>query len=315
MKKIIINLCLLVTTVGAYAEPAIDMPNAAPSINLQNKTSDSLDQRLQAILQTLSPEEKTALAKRASEEKKVANNPYSLILYKPTYILPFYYTESPYTAIYQHQTPDSQTVMSSEFKAQLSFQVPIIHHLFNDKNSLSVGYTQDSFWQVYAKSQYFRETDYEPELFFRRIQTSEISWQVGLVHQSNGRGGAYERSWNRAYGQVIYSGKNWVMQVNAWALIFKAESSNLHNPSIADYLGNGNAILSYKFGTTTLSLMTRNNLQSRFKEGAEKLTFSFPLHGHFRGFLYAFSGYGQSLIEYNHYTNAVALGIAFNDWI
>ncbi|MFN7095894.1 MAG: phospholipase A, partial [Burkholderiales bacterium] len=26
-------------------------------------------------------------------------------------------------------------------------------------------------------------------------------------------------------------------------------------------------------------------------------------------------GYGQSMIEYNHYTNSIGIGIALNDWI
>jgi phospholipase A1 len=306
MKKLIITLLSLFLAGTVIAEPTID------AANIDN---DDINNRIQAFLETLNSQQKTALAKRIKTEDKVANNPYSLILYKPTYILPFYYTGTPYKAIYQHQTPEGQTVMSSEFKFQLSFQVPIVNHFFGDKNTLSIGYTQDSFWQVYAKSQYFRETNYEPEIFLRRLQTDNFSWQLGIVHQSNGRGGEYERSWNRTYLQGIYSGSNWAVQANLWALIFKAESSDLHNPQIAHYLGNGNLIMSYKFGDMTLSLMSRNNLQSGFERGAEQLTFSFPLHGHFRGFVYAFSGYGQSLIEYDHYTNAVALGIALNDWI
>lgn len=323
----IILACLLLTTcsiASVTAEQALPNSNAVANNTSSPDGNNSLglnayvntaDQKLEALLQTLSPAERTALANRAAEENKVVNNPYSLLLYKPTYILPFYYTQSPYQRIYQGQTPDNQKVMKSEFKAQLSFQVPIFASLLEKRDRLAIAYTQDSFWQVYANSQYFRETNYEPEIFFRRMQTNQLSWQVGFVHQSNGRGGTFERSWNRVYGEMIYSGSNWVVNVNTWALVLKHVSSNLHNPDIADYMGNGDTRISYKFGPTTLSLMTRNNVQSRFKRGAEQLTFSFPLQGHFHGFVFVFSGFGQSLIEYDHYTNAAGFGIAFNDWI
>ena len=284
------------------------------AVNLQSYVNTA-DQKIDALLQTLTPVERTALASRAVQENKVENNPYSLLLYKPTYIMPFYYTQMPYQTIYNGQTPDNQTVMNTEFKAQLSFQVPILQSMLKKGDRLAMAYTQDSFWQVYAESQYFRETNYEPELFFRRMESNQLTWQVGFVHQSNGRGGDYERSWNRLYGKMIYSGSNWLIDFNTWALVLKDVSSNLHNPNIADYMGNSDTTLSYKFGPTTLSLMTRNNLQSSFKRGTEQLTFSFPLQGHFHGFVFAFSGYGQSLIEYDHYTNAFGMGIAFNDWI
>ncbi len=70
------------------------MANAENDIQLDSSnyqpTNTTLDQKLTALLKSLSPEEKTALADRVKEEEKVATNPYSLILYNPTYILPFY---------------------------------------------------------------------------------------------------------------------------------------------------------------------------------------------------------------------------------
>ena len=286
----------------------------------QKSATSSFGQKLNQFMKELTPQEKNALSKRVQEENKVAKNPYGLVLYKPTYILPFYYTTKPYNSVYQNadgtmNTPDQQRVKNFEFKAQISVQIPVVLNFFSKKNSLNVAYTQDSFWQVYAKSQYFRETNYEPELFFRRIQNTNLTWQVGGVHQSNGRGGKYERSWNRLYGEAIYSRGNWLFDLKPWVLIFKEQSSSLHNPNIKRFLGNGRLLIAYKLGSNTFSLMTRNNVQSGFKRGAEELTWSFPIHGHFRGYVDVFSGYGQSLIEYDHYTNAFALGIDINDWI
>jgi phospholipase A1/A2 len=78
-------------------------------------------------------------------------------------------------------------------------------------------------------------------------------------------------------------------------------------------MGNGEESFSYKLNDgLTLSVMTRNNLESRFARGTEEVDFSFPLTTHFHGFVQFFSGYGQSLIEYDHYTNGVGVGFALN---
>jgi phospholipase A1 len=262
-----------------------------------------------------SSNESTAFEKRVEAAERANNNPYGIALYQPTYILPFYYTGNPYNQVYQGTTPNNEAVMSMEFKMQMSFMFPIVQNILGPHTSLNGGYTQLSYWQVYTNSQYFRETNYSPEIFFAQEINPVLAWRTGIVHQSNGRGYPLERSWNRIYAQGLISGKNWIVSVKPWILIFQKESSDIDNPDIQDYLGNGEFLTSYKFGKTTLSLMLRNIVESGFSRGAEELDFSFPLHGHLRGFVQVFSGYGQSLIEYNHYTNSVGIGIALNDWI
>jgi phospholipase A1 len=51
-------------------------------------------------------------------------------------------------------------------------------------------------------------------------------------------------------------------------------------------------------------------MESDFKRGTEELDITFPLYNHLHGFLQAFSGYGQNLISFNHYTNAFGVGIS-----
>ena len=271
-----------------------------------------LDIKLQKALDLPAANEKTALSKRLAAEGRVEADPYSLILYKPTYFLPFSYTQSPDQAVYDHDTPLGQKVLSEEFKGQLSFQAPLVYQAVRPNNILSLAYTQLSYWQVYADSQYFRETDYEPEIFFSHIQTNYLSWKVGAEHQSNGRGGTQERSWNRLYGAVNISGSNWLLTFEPWMVIFKKSTSDLHNPDITRFMGNGEESFAYKINELTISVMVRNNLESHFARGAEEVDFTFPLTTHFHGFVQFFSGYGQSLIEYNHYTNALGIGFALN---
>jgi outer membrane phospholipase A len=118
---------------------------------LTNANSDN--QSLQEILNLPSDTESTALSQRVMSEKQVENNPFGLLMYKPMYILPFYYTQSP---LQTDNTPLGQRIESEEFKGQISFQAPIVYQAFGPKNTLSVAYTQLSYWQVYAASQYFR---------------------------------------------------------------------------------------------------------------------------------------------------------------
>ena len=124
-----------------------------------------------------------------------------------------------------------------------------------------------------------------------------------------------ERSWNRVYAEGVFPMGPWTLTLKPWILIRKEESADLHNPDITDFLGHGQLLLSYKWGKQVFTLMTRNNLESGFSRGTVQFSWTFPLRGHFRGIAQVFSGYGQSLIEYNHCSTSYGLGIALNDWL
>ncbi len=263
---------------------------------------------------TASKPDETVLEKQFSEQYKASQIPISISLFKPTYVLPYYYTASPDFAVYNNNTPDNQKVMNSEFKAQFSLLVPIAYDLFGWKDSaLEMAYTQLNFWQVYASSQYFRETNYEPEIFIQKLNHNWLM-RAGVEHESNGRGGSYERSWNRAYLTGQLSGTDWLASLKVWALIFPAESVDLHNPDILYYLGRDQIVLAHKWGNVTLSIEAQN-LESGLTRGYVEPTFSYQFAKHMSLYVQFFSGYGQSLIEYNHRTQAAGVGIAFNNWI
>lgn len=264
---------------------------------------------------TFSSENKTVLEQKAIEQQAVEKYPNAINLYRPNYILPFYDTGTPYQAIYINATPNNQAIMNDELKAQLSLLVPIIHHVIKEKPlSLNVAYTQLMYWQVYAKSQYFRETNYEPELFLENYINPFAASQLGLNHQSNGRGGSLERSWNRAYFQLQFSGRRWLAHVRGWTLIGQADSSNLHNPDIAYYLGYENLLFSYRLAKFEASIEAQN-IESGFKRGFVQVSLSYPIVKSLAVYGQFFQGYGQSLIEYNHKTTSAGIGIALNDWM
>lgn len=251
-------------------------------------------------------------------QKKEELNPYLISLYEPTYIIPFSYTSS-FNHAAESDTPDNAGLNNIEAKFQFSIRAAIWRNFFGYKNSLNLAYTQLSFWQVYnSKAQFFRESNYKPEIFFSNNLDKKLfhGWNlsffnVGAIHQSNGRGGNHERSWDRIYIETIFSKDNWLFSIRPWYVI--QDSALENNPHIANYLGHERLLLSYKFHNQTLSLLGYN-FENPSRTSAQ-LTWSFPLVRQFRGYVQVFSGYGQSLIEYDHHTNSMSVGIALNDWL
>lgn len=264
---------------------------------------------------TKSKADKTVLEQEIQAQNHKQNYPNLINLYNPTYILPFYETNNPYDEIYINATPNAQRLKREELKAYFSFLIPIVRHLYEEKPiALNFAYSQLMYWQVYAKSQYFRETNYEPELFLENYFNKYMSAQLGVNHQSNGRGGYLERSWNRGYLQLKFTGKNWLVKVRGWDLIAEGSSSDLHNPDIAYYLGYENIVLSYKFGKLKTSVEAQN-IESGFKRGFVQTTISYPILKSISIYAQFFNGYGQSLIEYNHKNTGFGIGVSLNDWI
>ena len=257
----------------------------------------------------------TELEKQIDAQKNAATYPSIINLYRPNYILPYYQTHDPFQSIYLHETPNNQKVQKEELNAQISFYIPIFHHLIKNKPlALNFAYTQLMFWQVYAKSQYFRETNYEPELFIENYFNPHFAAQIGIDHQSNGRGGYLERSWNRAYLQAEFSGSNWLTILRGWALVEQTVSSNLHNPNIAYFLGYENVLFSYKVGKVKASLEVQN-IESGLSRGFVQVTASYPILKAVSIYALFFNGYGQSLIEYDHKCTSLGVGVTINDWI
>ena len=242
--------------------------------------------------------------------------------HRPTYILPASYSDDP------NRFPGSPTRPPGpvpfgwdelEAKFQLSFKFKLADLEDEIGGSLWAGYTQQSYWQVYdgEDSRPFRETNYEPELMLAFHPGTELlgmEWQLlnlGIVHQSNGRGQFLSRSWNRAYAQVGLERGNFDLLARAWYR-FEEQGDKDDNPDIADYLGHGDVLLSYTAGRHQFSLLGRYAFETG--HGAVEASWSFPLARRVRGYVQVFSGYGESLIDYNWKQTTVGAGIALTDW-
>ena len=187
--------------------------------------------------------------KKISQEKK--DNAFLISLHEPNYIFPFYYSSSLPHDFYRQLNKDSE---KTEVSFQISFKAPVIRNIFNSNTDLNLAYTQKSFWQAYENSAYVRETDYTPEIFFSGIPNYPLfgGWRIkylnlGALHQSNGRGDAEERTWNRVYLASILSKGNWMIMLKPWYVI-NDKATQEYNPDIAHYLGYDSILVAYKWG-------------------------------------------------------------------
>ncbi len=258
---------------------------------------------------------------RIKQEEKIPSSSFAIAFYKPTYLMPYYFTGSPYYAVYKHATPNNERLSHVEMKYQLSFKVPVWKNIFHYRSTLNLAYTQLSYWQAYNRKAFFRETDYEPEIFIANEVNCHLfkDWMLnfinmGAVHQSNGFGNHMERSWNRIYIEIISSTDNWMFSLKPWYIVQETTVKE-HNPHIAYYLGYGQFLVAYKYHRLVFTLQTHNLIEAGGKHATAEFAFSFPLSANLNAYLQVFSGYGQSLIEYNHRTNSVGLGIAFSNWV
>ena len=240
---------------------------------------------------------------------------------QPNYILFGRYTTDVNTAPYQPlldafaQEDDFQHV---EAKFQLSIKGRLAT-TDDHRWGLWFAYTQLSLWQMYSSdmSHPFRETNYEPEIFgsFRPgIDVGGMQWNLlnfGYNHQSNGRSDPISRSWDRLFVEAGFERDNFVLLARAWTRINPPDDED-DNPDILDYYGYGEVTGFYKWRDNSFTLMGRGNLSTG--KGAAQFTWATrPLLGPMRGYLQVFTGYGESMIDYNWNQTTIGLGVTVND--
>ena len=243
------------------------------------------------------------------------------------YLLVGRYTNDVNMAVYQPLFDSGlfkpgTTIDSTEAAFQLSFKFRLL--TTDDRRwGLWAAYTQQSQWQVYNDSgnasRPFRETNYMPELILSyRPGTQWGDWKWNLVtlalnHQSNGRSDTLSRSWNRVIGGVGVENGNFALLGRLWWRIPESSDSD-DNPTISDYYGWGDLSAIYKWRDNSFAATIRGNPSTG--KGAGQLTFtSVPLLGPLRGYVKLFSGYGETMIDYNWKQTTIGVGVTLNDWL
>lgn len=272
---------------------------AANSINAQ-----SIASKASLNAEPATPEAKIKQAKITQENKADHHlqNALGIELYKFNYLLPVTYAKT---------VPDDGR-KSVETKFQISLAKPLFYDVFGLRESLVAAYTQTSWWQITKTSAPFRETNYQPEIFLNFASPKYLeqigvkNLKFGLLHESNGRDGTNSRSWNRAYvqGDLVYG--DLTISPRVWSVIGEKND----NKEILNYIGHGDLRLSYKLNDQIFSLMLRNNLHfDKTNKGAAEISYMFPIFSSgVYGYLQYFTGYGESLIDYDRHTDKVGLG-------
>jgi phospholipase A1 len=242
-------------------------------------------------------------------------------LYQPNYLLLARYTtdvnREPYEPLFDafaenYDFEDLEAAFQISFKGRLATT--------DDRRwGLWFAYTQQSQWQVYSDdiSRPFRETNYMPELFgsFRPgVDLGGFKFNVlnfGYSHQSNGRADPISRSWDRVFVEGGFEKQDLALMVRAWARIKPADYED-DNPDIMDYMGHGQVTALYRWQGNSFALMGRGNLSTGKGAGQFSWT-SRPILGPMRAYVQLFSGYGESMIDYDWNQTTIGLGVALND--
>ncbi|MFN9505805.1 MAG: phospholipase A [Rubrivivax sp.] len=273
------------------------------------------------------PEEQSVVERRTASELRAVSEPFALLPHRPNYLLPLTHHERP-----SGSETTAQAFKSIESHFQISFKFALSRPWFDGRMVPFFGYTGRSWWQVYdsERSRPFREYNHEPELLLAMPSSQGLPWgwrhrltMLGFNHQSNGREVPASRSWNRLtaefyadQGQHAWSSLRVWQRIPERAKRSPTDSEGDDNPLITRYLGHAE----WRLGRASpdghnLTLMLRRSLH-RQGHGAVQLDWSHPAgwSPSLRAYAQVFSGYGDSLIDYNHRIQRIGIGLMLNDW-
>ncbi len=240
---------------------------------------------------------------------------------------------SPHEPIYFLWGPDDP---------QVKFQVSLKYQIFTPGGGLDkalpwasnfyIAYTQTSFWDIREPSGPFFDSSYRPELIWL-YEEPDAKWNwlpglsrfdlhLGLQHESNGRSGSSSRSVNIAYVRPVFTfgpggGSRGADQFfvavapRLWGYLYRLDE----NPDIADYRGYGDLklIVGWRDGPQLAAVARVGN---DWDKGSLELNLSHPLRkltaGSVDMYVYVqyFTGYGESLIEYDERGDSFRIGLA-----
>jgi phospholipase A1/A2 len=211
----------------------------------------------------------------------------------------------------------------AEAKVQLSIRTKIAQGVVLPGADLWFTYTQQSFWQLYSTrlSAPFRSTDHEPELLYVVPTPASLpmgwSWRMGafgVVHQSNGQALPLSRSWNRLVAMAGFERGELALTARLNQRLGEPSTTN-DNPDLVDWRGRWDLMAIWTPGLATSSLQWRTNFDRR---GSLQLDWTFPVDsgnpGGLRWYAQVFSGYGESLLDYNVRKTSAGFGVTLFGW-
>ncbi len=245
--------------------------------------------------------------------------------YQPNYFLPAHYSSS------VNQQPQSPTRQGAAFqenyknleaKFQVSLRAKVLEDWLLPNADLWFAYTQTSMWQLWNSldSAPFRSTDYQPEVMYviptlQYFNDLPFGWnmqmvRLGFAHQSNGQSEPLSRSWNRFYVGAAFEREQVGVAIKFNKRIPEKETED-DNPDLTDFRGTTELLISWLPGSST-AVLTRRMNWSDFSKGSWQLDYTYPVDREkpdgLRLHLQLFSGYSETLLDYNHRQNSIGLG-------
>lgn len=248
---------------------------------------------------------------------------YPIRFYKENYFLVGRYTSdvntAPYLPLNEAIGGSPENLNNTEAKFQLSFKGRL-WTTADRRVGLWAAYTQQNQWQLYNgdASRPFRETNYMPELFVSYRPDVELPggfrWKLvnlGYNHQSNGRSDALSRSWNRVVATFGAEAGDFAVFADVWYRL-PEKAGDDDNPDITDYYGHGMLSALYRWRGHSFAGWLRGNVGTG-KGAVQASWMSPPFFGPLRAYVQVFSGYGESLIDYDWKQTTIGAGVALSD--
>ena len=292
-----------------------------PIITLTFLVFISLKTNAQALIEN--PRELKTIENIWDLDKSNKQGTFKLTPYKPIYVTAARWSNSPnklpYSENPDYTVTDPIDYNSFEAKFQLSFKTKIAESILFGEGDLWLGYTQIAHWQIYNTdiSRAFRELNYEPELILTYPLNLKFAGftikmaRFSFNHQSNGRDLPRSRSWNRLIFSLAMETKNLQLEVSPW---FRLPDDEDENPLITSYVGNASITATYKLSKHTFYVIFNNSFKLNDNRGSLQFNYLFPLNENLNLHAQLFTGYGETLIDYNHYQNTVGLGVSLYNW-
>ncbi len=265
-----------------------------------------------------------SISERWELDDSTRRGTFLLTSYKPFYVTAGRWSSSPNKQPYSenpaYSVPSPINYNKYEARFQLSFKTKVLQRIFWGKGDLWVAYTQKAHWQIYNSklSREFRELNYEPEIIlnfpvrYKLFGFTGRTFGAAFNHQSNGQDLPRSRSWNRILFHTSLERKNWQITLRPWIRLHDEDDEN---PAITRYIGNGEITVAYGRPNNQVYLVATHPFTFRdINKGSAQLNWVFKIHGHLNGNLQVSTGYGETLIDYNHFQNTIGLGISFIDW-
>ena len=241
----------------------------------------------------------------------------------------------PTSASADHNAGAPVDYSKTEMRLQLSVRTKLAQGLLTHdepvlRDSLWFGYSQQSYWQLFSPgiSRPFRNTDHEPEILYVYPTDARLPWGwrwrysgIGLVHQSNGQSLPLSRSWNRVYLMTgLELDDRWRLNARIWKRLPES-AANDDNPGISNYIGRAELGLGWNVNQDhSLAFTARHSLSSTAR-GSARLEWLYSLGTSWVGrstnlrlYTQLFSGYGDSLIDYNRKRTVFSVGLSLVDF-